>query len=229
MNGKLYLAATPIGNYDDITLRALNILKATDLIICEEFREARRLLAHFGITKELYALNEHNEKEAAFDVLSKLKGGTTAALISDCGTPLFSDPGRILVSLCISNNIEVIPLPGANSLMPALTASGLEIERFYYYGWLSPKKDLRRKELLKLKNIMEVIVLLDTPYRLQTLLTEIAKIFGDGQYIVLAFELTMKNEEFIRGKIGDILTHVREKSLKGEYVLIIDNKSAIRG
>ncbi|MDP4192886.1 MAG: SAM-dependent methyltransferase, partial [Bacteroidota bacterium] len=136
MDSKLYLVSTPIGNYDDITLRALNILKSVDFIICEEFKEARRLLAHYQIEKELVSLNEHNEHEEADGILLRMVGGESAALISDCGTPLFSDPGHLLVEICISQKIEVVPVPGANSLLPALTGSGLDFEKFYYYGWL---------------------------------------------------------------------------------------------
>ena len=167
---KLFLVSTPIGNYDDITIRALNILKECDFIICEEYKEARRLLSHFQIEKELVALNEHNEKEIVNDLLLKILESNSVALISDCGTPLFSDPGHLLVEVCISQNIQVVPVPGANSLLSALTGSGLDFEKFYYYGWLSPKKDERRSQLYSLKNITEVIVLLDTPYRLKALL-----------------------------------------------------------
>ncbi|OGU54823.1 MAG: 16S rRNA (cytidine(1402)-2'-O)-methyltransferase [Ignavibacteria bacterium RBG_13_36_8] len=224
MKPRLFLVATPIGNYDDITLRALDTLKEVDFIICEEFKEARRLLSHYHIQKELVALNEHNEKESAQEILLQLADGKTAALISDCGTPLFSDPGHILVELCIANNIDVIPIPGASSLMPALTASGLDIEKFYYYGWLSPKKDIRQKELLRLKNIKELIVILDTPYRLKTLLTDVSKHFGKNTKCILAFNVTMKTEKFHRGTASQILSIVEMQNLKGEFVLLLDNK-----
>ncbi len=223
MNKKLYLVSTPIGNYDDITIRALNVLNSVDLIICEEYREAKRLLSHYKIEKELISLNEHNENESAGEVILKIKLGKTAALISDCGTPLFSDPGHYLIKLCLSNNIDIIPIPGANSLLPALTGSGFPIEKFFYYGWLSPKKERRRSELLKLKNIKEVIVILDTPYRLKAVLTDIVKYFGAEKNIVVAFQLTMENEKFFRGTAKKILETVIQKNLKGEYVIIINN------
>lgn len=225
MNKTLFLVSTPIGNYNDITLRALNILKECDFIICEEYKEARRLLSHFQIEKELIALNEHNEKEIVNDLLLKILESNSVALISDCGTPLFSDPGHLLVEVCISQNIKVVPIPGANSLLSALTVSGLDFEKFYYYGWLSPKKDERRKQLYILKNINEVIVILDTPYRLKTLLTDVSKVFGKNKRIVVAFQLTMKDEKFFRGTAGDILKIVEQRNLKGEFVLIIDNKT----
>jgi len=223
MKGILYLVSTPIGNYDDITLRALKILKDVDFIICEEYKEARRLLSHYQIEKELVSLNEHNEKDVAGDILQKIISGKTATLISDAGTPLFSDPGHLLVELCISNNIDVIPIPGANSLIAALIGSGLDFEKFYYYGWLSPKKEIRQKELNQLKNRNEVIVLLDTPYRLKSLLNDIVKILGKNIKAVLAFDLTMKTEKFYRGTAEEILKTAEKENLKGEFVLIIDN------
>jgi 16S rRNA (cytidine1402-2'-O)-methyltransferase len=224
MSKKLYLVSTPIGNYDDITLRGLKILQGADFIICEEFKEARRLLAHYKIEKELIALNEHNENDVVNDIILKIINGESAALISDCGTPLFSDPGHLLVDVCISQKINVIPVPGANSLLPALTGSGLDFEKFFYYGWLSPKKDIRRQELYRLKRMNYVIVILDTPYRLRTLLTDVVKVLGRNIRVVLAFELTKKEEKFYRGTAEEILKTAEEKKLKGEFVLLIDNK-----
>lgn len=220
----LFLVSTPIGNHDDITVRALKILNEVDFIICEEFKEARRLLSNYKIEKELISLNEHNEKEIINEVLLKILEGKSAALISDCGTPLFSDPGHLLVEVCISQNVNIIPVPGANSLLPALVGSGLDFEKFYYYGWLSPKKDIRRKQLFDLKKIKETIVLLDTPYRLKSLLTDIVKVLGKKIKIVLAFQLTMKSEKFYRGTAEEILNIVEGNNLKGEFVLMIDNK-----
>jgi len=224
MKGKLYIVSTPIGNYDDITLRALKTLKEVDFIICEEFKEARRLLAHYEINKELFNLNEHNEKEVINDLLLKLINGESAALISDCGTPLFSDPGHLFVDVLISQNIDVIPVPGASSLLPALIGSNFDFEKFYYSGWLSPKKDIRRQQLFKLKSIKEVIVLMDTPYRLKSLMFDIVKMLGKNIPVVVAFELTMKGERFYRGTAENILKQVETKNLKGEFVLIVDNK-----
>jgi len=224
MSSKLYLVSTPIGNYDDITLRALKILKEADFIICEEYKEARRLLSNYQIEKELFILNEHNENEVANDILLKIVDGKSAALISDAGTPLFSDPGHLLVELCISQKIDVVPIPGANSLLPSLIGSGFDFEKFYYYGWLSPKKDIRRKQLLDLKKRKETIVLMDTPYRLKTLMDDIVKLLGANIPCVLAFELTKEKEKFYRGNAGNILSHVEKENLKGEFVLIIKNK-----
>jgi 16S rRNA (cytidine1402-2'-O)-methyltransferase len=224
MNRVLYLVSTPIGNYDDITLRALKVLKEADFIICEEFKEARRFLSHYQVEKELVSLNEHNEEDAAGEILTKISEGKSAALISDAGTPLFSDPGHLLVEMCISQNIDVVPVPGANSLLPALIGSGFNFEKFYYYGWLSPKKDERRKELLRLKGIKEVIVILETPYRLKSLLQDIVKVIGKNINVVLAFDLTMKTEKFFRGTSEEVLKEAEKKNLKGEFVLMLNNR-----
>ncbi|HKI79443.1 MAG TPA: 16S rRNA (cytidine(1402)-2'-O)-methyltransferase [Ignavibacteriaceae bacterium] len=224
MKGKLYLVSTPIGNYEDITIRGLNILKTVDFIICEEFKIARRMLSFYEIEKELISLNEHNEKEVVDDILLKIIEAKTAALISDCGTPLFSDPGHLLVDVLISQKVQVIPVPGANSLLPALAGSGFDFEKFYYYGWLSANKDKRRQQLFKLKSIKEVIVFLDTPYRLRQLLADVVKVLGKNLRAVVAFQLTMDGERFYRGTTNDLLQIAEDKKLKGEFVLIVDNK-----
>ena len=224
MKGKLFLVSTPIGNYEDITIRALNILKSVDFIICEEFKEARRMLSFYQIEKELFSLNEHNEREVVNDILLNIVDGKTAAIISDCGTPLFSDPGHLLVDVLISQKIQIVPVPGANSLLPALTGSGLNIEKFYYYGWLSANKDKRRQQLLKIKRIKEVIVILDTPYRLRQLLTDVVKILGKNLHAVIAFQLTMEGERFYRGTTADLLQIAHTQKLRGEFVLIIENR-----
>ena len=223
MKKSLFIVSTPIGNYEDITLRALIVLRKVDFIICEEFKEGRRLLSRYKIEKKLIELNEHNEEEASDEILQMMLDGKSAALISDCGTPLFSDPGHLLVDLAIQNKVEVIPVPGASSLLAALVGSGLDFEKFYYYSWLSPKKDIRRKQLLDLKRRKETIVLMDTPYRLKTLMEDLVKILGSNIPCVLAFELTKEREKFYRGNAGNILNHVEKENLKGEFVLIIQN------
>jgi 16S rRNA (cytidine1402-2'-O)-methyltransferase len=224
MDPRLFLVSTPIGNYDDITIRALDTLKRADFIICEEYKEARRLLSHYKINKELIALNEHNEKDIVNEILLKILEGKNAALISDCGTPVFSDPGQLLVEVCISQKVEIVPVPGANSLIPALIGSGFNIDKFYYAGWLSPKKDMRRKQLLDLKRMKELIVLLDTPYRLKTLLNDVVKIFGKNVQVVLAYQLTMKDEKYYRGNAEKVLGIAEKQNLKGEFVLMVNNR-----
>jgi 16S rRNA (cytidine1402-2'-O)-methyltransferase len=220
----LYIVSTPIGNYDDITLRALDTLKTVDFIICEELKPARRLLSNLSLDKQLFPLNEHNEKEEAAELINEIKSGKTAALISDGGTPLFSDPGHYLLDLAISYNIKVEIIPGVNSLIPAITASNLKAERFYYYGWLSPKKDERRKELKSLRNIHEIIALMETPYRLKKIMSEAEKTFGKFRPAVLAYKLTMKDEIIYRGSLSETKEFCENKNLKGEFVLLIDNR-----
>ena len=224
MSSKLYIVSTPIGNYDDISIRALDILKNIDFIICEEYKEARRLLSHFQIEKELHSLNEHNEEESSQEILKLLSKGKSGALITDCGTPLFSDPGTLLVQMCINSNIDVVPIPGANSILPALVGSGFKLDKFYYAGWLSPKSDIRKKELLRLKTIKELIIIMETPYRLAAILTDVSKVIGASVQICIAFNLTLETEKFLRGTSSEILKIVQSRKLKGEFVLIINNK-----
>lgn len=223
MKPALYIVSTPIGNYEDITLRALRVLKECDFVICEEYKEARRLLSHYKIEKELFSLNEHNENEEADELIIKIKASKSIALISDCGTPLFSDPGHLLVDLAIQNKIDVIPVPGASSILAALVGSGVDFEKFYYYGWLSPKKDIRRKQLLDLRKRKETILLMDTPYRLKTLLEDVVKLMGEKTPVVLAYELTKEKEKFYRGTALTILNTAEKENLKGEFVLIVQN------
>lgn len=221
---KLYIVSTPIGNYEDITLRAIKVLSEVELIICEEYKEAKRLLSHFKIEKELISLNEHNEETVTQEILSLIKEKKSVALISDCGTPLFSDPGTQLVQLCINSNVDVIPIPGASSIMTAIVGSAFNLNRFYFAGWLSPKADLRKKELLRLKNIKELIIIMETPYRLKSLLIDVLKIFSEKVRIVVAFDLTLPTEKFLRGTAKEILTIVEKEKLKGEFVLLINNR-----
>lgn len=220
----LYIVPVPIGNYGDITFRAVEVLKQVPLIICEEFREARRLLSRFDINTELAGLNEHNEKNEAGALAEKILESGSAALISDCGTPVFSDPGEELISVCLSKGIKVITLPGANSLITALSGSGLSLDTFYFAGWLSPKRELRRKELDRLRKIKDIIVLMDTPYRLVQLLESVSEVFGKQKYVVLAYQLTFPDEEYLRGSIEQVHSSASSRKLKGEFVLIIDNK-----
>ena len=225
MKSALYLVSTPIGNYDDITLRAIKVLSEVDVLVCEEYKEARRLLSHLKIQNQnLLSLNEHNENEKAAEILGLIKQGKSAALFSDCGTPVFSDPGLRLSKLCIDNKIEVIPVPGVSSLLTALTGAGINIDNFYYAGWISPKTEIRFKELNKLKQKHELLVFMETPYRLKKIISDIRKTFGNSVYSVLAYELTTENEKFYRGTISDIENIVLEKNLKGEFVLLIDNR-----
>ena len=226
MNHKLYIVSTPIGNYEDITLRALKTLREVNFIICEEYKPARRLFSNNKKIKVIISLNEHNEKESSSEIITEILNGKTAALISDAGTPLFSDPGSILVERCISQKIEIIPIPGASSLLSALVGSGYQFDKFYYYGWLSPKKHIRQSQLRKLKAVNELIVIMETPYRLIPLLLDVEKTFGKEQHIVVAFKLTQDGEKYYRGNVANILSQFSGQKIKGEFVLLIDNLSA---
>ena len=231
MPGVLYLVATPIGNVDDITYRALSVLKSADLVVCEERREGERLLRHFGIEKPVEMLNEHNESAASYIILDHLKAGRSVALVSDCGTPVFSDPGQLLVRKAIQQAVRIVPIPGASSLMPALTVSGFSIDQFLFYGWLSPKKDRRRAELRQLLQERRTIVLMDTPYRLMPLLRDLAETFGTARRICIAFNLTLPDEQMFYGTATELHKKLSDKEMKGEFVIVIegrDNESAGR-
>lgn len=224
MSGVLYLVATPIGNFDDITFRALSVLKSVDLVIYEERREGERLLRHFDIHKPVESLNEHNEAAAAFNIINHLKSGKSIALVSDCGTPVFSDPGQLLVRKAIDQQIKVVPIPGASSLMPALTVSGFSIDQFLFYGWLSPKKERRRAELRQLMQEKRTIVLMDTPYRLVPLLRDLAETFGAARRICIAFNLTLPDEQIFYGTATDLYKKFSDKEMKGEFVIVIEGR-----
>jgi 16S rRNA (cytidine1402-2'-O)-methyltransferase len=225
MNGVLYLVATPIGNYDDMTFRAVQVLKDVDIVVYEERKEGGRLLRHFGIEKPVDSLNEHNESAATFQILEHLKNGKNIAVVSDCGTPVFSDPGQLLVRKAVERGIKVVPVPGASSLMPALTVSGFSIDQFVYYGWLSPKRPRRIAELQQLKREKRVIVLMDTPYRLVALLKDIADVFGSGRRLCVAFNLTLPDEEIFHGTAPVLFDRFSKNEKKGEYVIIIESNT----
>lgn len=225
MSGTLYLVATPIGNFDDITFRALNVLKSADVIVYEERKEGQRLLQHYGIPEKLIeSLNEHNEAAATFHILEHLKAGKSVALISDAGTPVFSDPGRLLVEKATANNIKVVPIPGASSLMPALTVSGFSIERFLFYGFLSPKSPRRINELRQLRSERRTIVFMEAPYRLVPLMKDLAEVFGDQRRVCVAFNLTMPDEQIFRGTAIELYRQFEKKNLKGEFVVVVEGK-----
>ncbi len=228
MKNILYIVSTPIGNYEDISIRALKILRSVDFVICEEFKEGSKILRKFKIKKDLFSINEHNEKENTPEIISMLKNGKVAALISDCGTPLFSDPGHFLVDQCVNSGIQIKPIPGANSLINALVGSNLNFEKFYYYGWLSPKKEIRLKQLHDLKNEKKLLLFMETPYRLKQLLTDIIKVFSANVKTVLAYKLTQPEEKFYRDTAKQILKIAIEQKLKGEFVLLIDNRETAK-
>jgi len=224
MAGILYLVATPIGNFADMTLRAIDVLKNVDIVVYEERKEGGRLLRHFGIDKPVESLNEHNESAATFIILDHLKQGKNIALVSDCGTPVFSDPGQLLVRKAVELGIKIVPIPGASSLMPALTVSGFSIDQFVYYGWLSPKRPRRIAELQQLKREQRTIVIMDTPYRLVSLLKDIADVFTVTRRISVAFNLTLPDEEIFHGTAPDLAARFEKEERKGEFVVVIEGR-----
>ncbi len=228
MAGTLYLVATPIGNFDDMTIRALQVLKSVDVVIYEERREGERLLRHFQIERPVEQLNEHNEAAASHNILAHLKSGKSIALVSDSGTPVFSDPGQLLVRKAIEQKIKIVPIPGASSLMPALTVSGFSIDQFLFYGWLSPKKERRRAELKQLMLERRTIVLMDTPYRLVPLLRDLAETFANSWRICIAFNLTMPDEQMFYGNAVELYAQFSKKEIKGEFVIVVEGKPTER-
>ena len=219
MKGKLYVVATPIGNLDDITLRAINTLKNADIIIAEDTRHSLKLLNHLEISKPLISYHRHNEEERTDGILDKIEEGNNIALISDAGTPIISDPGEVIVKKALERNIEVIPIPGACAIITALMAAGVNTRSFTFYGFLSINKKLRNKELEQIKNNRNTIILYEAPHKILNTLKDLEDYVGNRK-IVLARELTKIHEEFIKGTIKEVQEKI--SSPKGEYVIIID-------
>lgn len=224
MAGTLFLVATPIGNWEDITLRALRVLKEVDLVVYEERKEGSRLLRHYGIDKPVESLNEHNEAAATQTILNRIKSGASVAVISDAGTPVFSDPGQTLVQRALQLGIRVVPIPGASSLMPALIVSGFRIRDFLFEGFLSPKRERRIAELQKLKHEPRTIVLMDAPYRLVQLVRDIAEVFGESRRVCVAFDLTLPTEEVFHGSAPELYKRFLKEERKGEFVLLLEGQ-----
>lgn len=220
--GKLYLVATPIGNLDDITFRALNTLKQVDLIAAEDTRHTLKLLNHFEISKPLISYYKQIEKSKSNILISKLLEGKNIALVSDAGAPGISDPGEEIVKVAIENNIQVIPIPGACAFVNALIASGLNTKEFSFIGFLSAQKKEKREKLEELKYETKTLIFYEAPHKLLGTLSTICELFGDRQ-VVLAREITKIHEEFIRGKISEVLENIGEP--KGEFVVLVEGNS----
>jgi 16S rRNA (cytidine1402-2'-O)-methyltransferase len=221
MSGVLYLVATPIGNLEDITLRALRVLREADLVACEDTRQTRKLLDHYGIHKPTVSYHEHNEALRSAELLEKLRSGTSVALVSDAGTPLISDPGYRLVIKAIESGIPVEPIPGASAILAALTASGLATDTFHFGGFLPARSAQRRKLLAKLKDEPATLVFYEAPHRILGALDDIAAVLG-SRPVVLARELTKIHEEFLRGTAESLRRELTSRpALKGEMTLLI--------
>ncbi len=219
--GALYIVATPIGNPDDISARALKVLDEADWIVCEEIKEGERLLKRHGMKKLLVDLNEHTEKSRTKELIAELAKGKTLALISDAGTPLFYDPGRLLVDAALQLGARVTAVPGPSSLMAALVLSGLPMTQFRVVGMLPVKRDERRKAIQQLLHEPTTTVLLDAPYRLQAVLSDLADILGAERRAVIACDLTMPGEFVLRSTLGEMLERFKLRPFKGEYVILV--------
>ncbi len=218
--GHLYIVATPIGNYKDITLRAIETLREVDAVICENTREGSTLLKKLDIAdKELVVLDEHNEQQQAAEIALRLVQGATMALISDAGTPVFADPGRYLILITTEYGVPVTPIPGPSSLMAALSVLDFNIGQYVFGGFLSRDPDQRRKELYNLRSMRMPVVLMDTPYRMGALLDDVAKVFGKGQQVTLAADLTLPKETIYRGSAAEVRQQAQKR--KAEFILIV--------
>jgi len=227
MPGLLYLVATPIGNLEDITLRALRVLREADLIACEDTRQTGKLLAHFGIDKPMVSYHEHNETARTKDLVSKLESGSNIALVSDAGTPLVSDPGYRLVIAAVNSGITVVPIPGASAILSALAAAGLPTDAFRFGGFLPAKTGQRKKALEELRGEDCTLVFYEAPHRIVDALSDIVAVYGERP-VVVARELTKIHEEFLRGTAEEVRSALAKRpSVKGEITLLISKGSPV--
>jgi 16S rRNA (cytidine1402-2'-O)-methyltransferase len=220
--GTLYLVATPIGNLEDITHRALRVLREVDVIACEDTRHTRTLLTHFSIQTKTLSYHEHNERERAAELAARLAAGASVALVSDAGTPGINDPGFRLVRACIERDINVVPIPGATAFVAALVASGLPTDEFYFAGFLPPRQHARRLRLAALRAVPATLVFYEAPHRIAGALADAREVLGEREAAV-ARELTKLHEEIARGRLTDLIARFSgEHAARGEMVLVID-------
>ncbi|WP_421824029.1 16S rRNA (cytidine(1402)-2'-O)-methyltransferase [Flagellimonas oceanensis] len=221
--GKLYLVPTPIGNLEDMTLRAIKVLKEVDVVLAEDTRTSGKLLKHFEIDTPLQSHHMHNEHKQVDGLVQKMKEGNTYALISDAGTPAISDPGFLLTRACVENDIEVECLPGATAFVPALVNSGLPNDRFVFEGFLPVKKG-RQTRLLELAEETRTMVFYESPHKLLKTLTHFAEYFGEDRPVSVSRELTKLYEETVRGTVTEVLEHFNNKAPKGEFVIVVGGR-----
>jgi len=224
--GVLYLVSTPIGNLEDITLRALKVLQKVDLLAAEDTRHTGILLKHYNLDKSIISYHDFNKNRKAPFLIEQLKANKSVAVISDAGTPGISDPGYHLVQLAIRENIKVVPIPGASAFLSALVASGLPTDKFVFEGFLSPKPGKRRKRLEELREEKRTIIFYESPHRFIRMLDDVAEILGQRK-MVIARELTKKFEEIIRGTPEEIKRYFGERKIKGELVVLIKGRSDV--
>jgi 16S rRNA (cytidine1402-2'-O)-methyltransferase len=217
----LYVVATPIGNLEDITLRALRVLKEADLIACEDTRQTQKLLNHYGIVTRTVSYHEHNEMTRAAELIVDLERGLRLALVTDAGMPGISDPGFRLISLAIRHNVPVVPVPGASAFLAALVGSGLPTDSFRFSGFLPAKRSQRRSLLESIRSSPRTQIFYEAPHRIRESLEDIVEVLGGSRHTILAREVTKLHEEFLRGRADELLGVVRSRELKGEITLLI--------
>ena len=223
-SGVVYLVATPVGNLEDITLRALRILREVDLIACEDTRHTGRLLRHFGIENRLISCHDHNEAERAAEIAQRAADGLSVALVSDAGTPCVSDPGFRVVRAALDRGIRVVPVPGPSAAIAAVSAAGLPTHSFLFAGFLPPRKAKRREALLAIEGVNATIVLYEAPHRVLAMLADVKEVLGDRP-VAVARELTKLHEEFLHGTVTTVLEGLRRRStIRGEIVVLIGSK-----
>jgi 16S rRNA (cytidine1402-2'-O)-methyltransferase len=220
--GCLYVVATPIGNLEDITFRAVRTLKEADLIACEDTRQTQKLLAHYGIKTRTVSYHEHNEMTKAAELVVDLEGGAKIALVTDAGMPGISDPGFRLIALAIRHHVPVVPIPGASAFLAALVASGLPTDSFRFSGFLPAKSGQRRKLLESVRESPRTQVFYEAPHRLLETLADLVEVLGNDRHIVVAREVTKLHEEFLRGRADEVLDQLKKRGeVKGEITLLI--------
>jgi len=220
---KLFLVPTPIGNLEDITLRAIRILKESDLILAEDTRTSGKLLKHLGVNTHMQSFHMHNEHKMLDRIVEKLKMGSQIAMISDAGTPGISDPGFLLVRACVENGIPTECLPGATALIPALVQSGFPTDRFIFEGFLPPKKG-RQTRLKQWAEETRTIVFYESPHKIAKTLSQLQEFVGGDRKLSVSREISKKFEETVRGTVDELIVHFQEKSPKGEFVVILEGK-----
>ena len=222
--GMLYVVPTPVGNLEDITLRAIRVLKEADLILAEDTRTSSVLLKHYEIKNALLSHHKFNEHQTVNNVIERLNGGQTVALISDAGTPGISDPGFLLVRECIRNGIEVQCLPGATAFVPALVSSGLPDDRFCFEGFL-PQKKGRQTRLNSLKEEKRTMIFYESPFRVLKTLTQFAEVFGPERPVSVCREISKVHEESVRGTLAEVIEHFKQTEPRGEFVIVLGGLS----
>jgi 16S rRNA (cytidine1402-2'-O)-methyltransferase len=218
----LYIVATPIGNLEDITLRAVRVLKEVDVIACEDTRQTQKLLNHYGVTTRTVSYHEHNEMTRAAELVKDLQEGASVALVTDAGMPGISDPGFRLISLAIRHHVPVVPIPGASAFLAALVASGLPTDSFRFSGFLPAKRGERRAALEAIETSPRTLVFYEAPHRILETLTDVVEVLGSSRHVVVAREVTKLHEEFLRGRAGEVLETLKSRDgVKGEITLLI--------